>query len=261
VSSTVFGMASEKRTFQAGPLRIRVSTSGGSSRSVPKERLTVDRIVDAALEIMSSDGYDAVTMRSVARRLDTGPASLYAHVANRLELDQLVVNRIAAGIPVPEPDPDAWEQQIRDLAHATVTAFRAHPGSARATLGLVPTEHGALLQAEGMMAILVAGGIKPQLAAWFGDLIALFIGAVAIEESIWMERASNGDGPQSEEEAIAAIQQVFEQLPKDQFPMLTSMAAVMVSGDGARRFEFAVEVLIQGLKALNEQDWAGSVTP
>ena len=249
----------EQRTFQAGPLRIRV-THGSKPPTHPKERLTVERIVDAALEIMSTEGYDAVTMRSVARLLDTGPASLYAHVANRLELDQLVVNRIAAGIAVPEPDAEHWEQQVRDLAHATVAAYRAHPGAAQATMGLVPTEQGALLQAEGLMAILLAGGIEPQLAAWFGDLIALFIGAVAIEEAIWIERASNGDGPQSEEDAIAAIQQVFEQLPQDRFPVLTSMAAVMVSGDGPRRFEFAVEVLIQGLKALNDQDWAGTVT-
>jgi AcrR family transcriptional regulator len=253
VSSTVFGMASEKRTFQAGPLRIRVSTSGGSSRSVPKERLTVDRIVDAALEIMNTEGYDAVTMRSVARKLDTGPASLYAHVANRVELDQLVVNRIAASIGVPEPDPERWEELVRDMGRATLAAYRAHPGSARASLGLVPTEQGALLQAEGLMAVLIAGGIAPQLAAWFGDLIALYTGALAFEEAIWIDRARSGDGPQSEDDAVSAIREVFEALPVDRFPILTSMAGVMVNGGGEERFEFGLDVLIAGLKAINER--------
>jgi len=247
-------MPHESRTFQAGPLRIRVGTSSPAQKEARKERLTVDRIVDAALEIMASEGYDAVTMRSVARRLDTGPASLYAHVANRLELDQHVVNRIAAGIVVPEPDPEHWEDQLRDLGKRTLEAFRAHPGSARASLGMVPSEEGALTQVEGMMAILLAGGIKPQLAAWFGDLMALYVGAVAVEESIWTERAMSGDGPQSEEEAVAAVQQVFESLPDAQFPHLKSMAAVLVTGDGARRFEFAVDVLIEGLKSLNSRE-------
>jgi len=247
-------MPHESRTFQAGPLRIRVGTSTPAQKEARKERLSVDRIVDAALEIMATDGYDAVTMRSVARRLDTGPASLYAHVANRLELDQHVVNRIAAGIAVPEPDPEHWDDQLRDLGRRTLEAFRAHPGSARASLGMVPSEEGALMQAEAMMAILLAGGIKPQLAAWFGDLMALYIGAVAVEESIWTERAKAGAGPQTEEEAVAGIQQLFESLPGDRFPHLKSMAAVLVAGDGARRFEFALDVLIEGLKSLNARE-------
>jgi AcrR family transcriptional regulator len=248
------GSSDGPRTFQAGPIRIRVSTTGSTSREAPKERLTVDRIVDAALEIMSVEGYDAVTMRSVAKRLDTGPASLYAHVANRLELDQYVVNRIAAGIVCPPPDPEHWEDQLRDLGQRTLEAFRAHPGSARASMGLVPSEEGALVQAEGMMAILLAGGIKPQLAAWFGDLMALYVGSVAVEESIWVDRAKAGAGPQSEEDAIEGFRQMFEALPDDRFPHLKSMASVMVAGDGARRFEFAIDVLIAGLKSLNERE-------
>lgn len=245
-------MAADKRSFQAGPLRIRVSTTpGGSRERATKERLTVDRIVDAALEIMAADGYDAVTMRSVARRLDTGPASLYAHVANRVELDQLVVNRIAGAIPVPQPDPARWEDQIRELGRATLEAFRAHPGSARASLGLIPSEEGALLQAEGLMAILVTAGIDPQLAAWFGDLIALYVGAIAVEEAIYVERAGTGEGPQSEEEAIAGFRDIFAALPAGRFPHLRAMAAVMVAGSGEDRFEFGLDVLVEGLKALN----------
>lgn len=121
-------------------------------------------------------------------------------------------------------------------------------------MGLIPTEEGALVQAEGMMAILLAGGIQPQLAAWFGDLMALYVGAVAIEESIWTDRAKAGAGPQSEEEAVASFQQLFASLPDDRFPHLKSMAAVLVAGDGARRFEFALDVLIEGLKSLNARE-------
>ena len=63
----------------------------------PKQRLTADRIVDAALDLMA---YRRATkrrrMRAIAKALDTAPASLYAHVANREELDHLVLDRIAA---------------------------------------------------------------------------------------------------------------------------------------------------------------------
>src|SRR4051794_26358015 len=55
------------------------------------DRLWADGIVTVAVEQLRERGYDAVTMRSIAGELGPGPASLYAHVANRAELDQLVV--------------------------------------------------------------------------------------------------------------------------------------------------------------------------
>ena len=77
------------------PVRVRVTLPSRSERAAPKERLTTERIVDTAMALMAEQGYEAVSMRSLARALDTGPASLYAHVANRDELDQLVIDRIA----------------------------------------------------------------------------------------------------------------------------------------------------------------------
>ena len=65
-----------EKSWQAGPLRIRV-TLPDQEAPRPKERLTVERIVDTAMELMAEKGYDAVSMRSIAKALDTGPASLY----------------------------------------------------------------------------------------------------------------------------------------------------------------------------------------
>ena len=84
--------ASEEITEQVAAAVSRVlGGRKGRARAVPSDRLSADRIVAVAVEQMREHGYDAVTMRSIARELGTGPASLYAHVANRAELDQLVV--------------------------------------------------------------------------------------------------------------------------------------------------------------------------
>src|SRR6478752_5129175 len=99
-------MAGGKRekSWQAGPLRIRVTMPGEPGPAAPKERLTVERIVDAAMALMADQGYDAVSLRSLAKALDTGPASLYAHVANKEEVDQLVLDRISTELTLPTPD-------------------------------------------------------------------------------------------------------------------------------------------------------------
>ena len=244
-----------KKSFRTGPLRVRVGAPG--ERAVPKERLTVDRILDATFEIMRTGGYEAVSMRSVAKALNTGPASLYAHVANREQLDQLVVERIASSVPIPDPDPERWDDQLKQLLVDTLGAYREHPGSARATMGMVPTQVGALRNAEGMMALCLAGGVPAQLAAWFCDLAALYVGAVAVEESIWAERSrvtARDEAEQEWERISAELTELFASLPAADFPILTSLPDVMTSGDGDDRLNFALDVLLGGLKALSSRE-------
>ena len=108
---------------------------------------------------MATQGYDAVSMRSLAKALDTGPASLYQHVANRDELDQLVIDRIASQLHIPEADPDSWVDQLKDVFREMRDLYRAHPGAARAAMAQIPTREGTLRAAEGIMALCLAGGV------------------------------------------------------------------------------------------------------
>lgn len=240
-----------ERQWRAGPVNIRVTTP-----DPPKERLSRERIVDTALAQMAEDGYDAVSMRSIARALQTGPASMYAHVANKDELDQLVIDRIASLVPLPEPDPAQWREQTRQLMRDTLAAYRAHPGSARAAMAAIPTGDGGLKVAEASMAVLIAGGIDPQAAAWFCDLSALYVSGIAAEESIWAQRARAAEaaGQDVDEAAVVAeVHRVFAELPPARFPMITTYADALTAGDGDDRFEFGLDVLIAGLEVVSER--------
>ena len=247
---------SEKRekSWQAGPLRIRVSLPDEPS-SAPKERLTVERIVAAAMDLMAEKGYDAVSMRSLAKALDTGPASLYAHVANKEELDQLVIDRIVAEVEIPEPDPARWDEQLKDLLTSMLGVYRAHPGSARAATAIIPTGQNSVRAMEGLLAIMTVGGISPQAAAWFCDLAALYVGALAVEELVWVERDnSTAAGTEPDHGAIdEQLMAYFRSLPADRYPLVTSMAAAMTNGDGDDRFGFGLDVLVSGLRAVSER--------
>src|SRR5215475_15592084 len=76
--------------------------------SAPRPQLSRDLIVDTAMKLLDADGLDGVSMRRVAEVLGTGPASLYAHVANKDELLDLLLDRVVAEIEVPDPDPQRW---------------------------------------------------------------------------------------------------------------------------------------------------------
>lgn len=243
-----------EKSWQAGPLRIRV-TLPDERPAAPKERLTVERIVDAAMDLMADQGYDAVSMRSLAKALDTGPASLYAHVASKEEVDQLVLDRISSQLTVPEPDAARWDEQLKDVMRQMIALFRAHPGSARAAVGMIPTGLGAMRTMEGILAICDAGGISPQAAAWFCDLSALYVSAIAVEEAVWVERQnSTPAGAEPDHDALdEQLSALMASLPSGQFPFVTATVREMTAGDGEERFEFGLDVLVSGLRAVSDK--------
>jgi len=252
--------ASEDVTEQAAAAVARVfgAAKGRPRASASSERLSADRIVEVAVAQMREHGYDAVTMRSIARELDTGPASLYAHVANRAELDQLVVGWVCSQWHIPDPDPEHWDEQLRTCLIEMLEIYRANPGVARCTLGMVPLQPGLLLVVERLVALLKAGGVVDQHCAWFTDVSSLYVASVAVEEDIWREHlggpgaaASARDAEAAEEAAIEQVRQVFESLPHEHFPLLSSMAATMTQGSPDERFAFGVDLLVGGLKAMS----------
>ena len=236
----------------------RSGAQGRARKATSAERLSTDRIVEVAIDQMRGHGYDAVTMRSIARELGTGPASLYAHVANRGELDQLVVGRVCSQWQIPDPVPERWDDQLRESMVELLEVYRANPGVARCTLGMIPLEPGLLIVSERLLALLKSGEVPDQYAAWFLDVASLYVASVAVEEDIWRERHRGQDPDEAaatehlEEEAVAAeVRKVFESLPAEHFPFLSSLAATLAAGSGDERFAFGVDLLVSGLKAMS----------
>lgn len=210
-----------------------------------KPPITVARITDAALEIVAGEGYDALTMRSVAARLNTGPASLYAHVVNKADLDELIIGRLCTELLLPEPDPATWREQIRDVCAQIRDQYLKYPGISRAALAMAPTNLDVLRVNESMLAILLAGGIHPQTAAWATDTLLLYVSAYALEISLVALRRAHQEDQWvlSRDELIRR----FAALPRDRFPQTTRYAAELTSGTGHERFDFTLGLIVDNL--------------
>lgn len=231
----------------------RGSGLGRARRTASAERLSTERIVDVAIDQMRERGYDAVTMRSIARELETGPASLYAHIAHRAELDQLVVGRVCAQWHIPEPDAEHWDRQLRESMVELLGLYRANPGVARCTLGMIPLDPGLLMVTERLVALLKAGGVSDRHAAWFVDVSTLYVASVAVEEDIWRERAAHQDARAVDEETmVATVRDVFARLPAEHFPWLSSLAGTLTAGNADERFAFGIDLLIGGLRTIGD---------
>jgi AcrR family transcriptional regulator len=214
-----------------------------------KTPLSTEAIVDAGLRVLAKDGLDAVTMRRVAAELDTGPASLYVYVSNRDELCTAMLDRVVGTVPLEDPDPARWREQVHRLMFAMVASMSAHPGIARVALANIPTGGNAIAAAESLLGTLRAGGIADQPAAWGCDILPLIATATAIEGDIYSARV---DG-ETEEEAVERVTAAFSSLPPERFPNLTALVGPLTSGDGDQRLAFAVDCMLDGMLAASRR--------
>src|SRR5882757_5452448 len=107
----------------------RHAQPGADAATAPRKTpITADRITDAALQVIATEGYEALTIRRVAAVLGTGPSSLYAHILNKDDLDDLLIGRLCAEITLPEPDPAAWREQLRDVYAQLRDQYLTYPG-------------------------------------------------------------------------------------------------------------------------------------
>jgi AcrR family transcriptional regulator len=213
----------------------------------PRRRaaITPAQVIDTALDVIATEGYEALTMRRLAGALETGPASLYAHVVNKADLDELLIGRLCAELVLPEPDPAAWREQIRGVCTQIRDQYLRYPGISRAALAMVPTDLETVRVSEGMLAILLAGGVAPQAAAWAIDALLLYVCAYCLEASIVRQRAADAEAAWvvDRDELIRR----FTALPAEAFPNTTRYAAELTAGAGHDRFDFTLGLMIDGL--------------
>ena len=91
------------------------------------DALSKERIVEAAIEILDTEGESALTFRALAARLATGAGAIYWHVANKNDLlaaaTDDVVARVMTGVVGNAEPRDA----IRAIALGVFDAIDAHP--------------------------------------------------------------------------------------------------------------------------------------
>jgi AcrR family transcriptional regulator len=212
-----------------------------------KATLTTEAIVAAAIEVLDEGGVAGLSMRRVAEHLGTGAASLYAHVSGKEELLELVYDALVGQVPLVEPDPATWRDQLRQIMRDFHDVLVSHTDAALAGLGRIPTSPQTMAAAEVLAGIMRAGGLCPLVVALGLDQLVLYVSATAFEDGLFRRGMD-------EEEMLryyAGVHAFYAALPAERYPVLASIAPDMTGHDDAERFSFGLDVLIAGLEAVN----------
>jgi AcrR family transcriptional regulator len=90
----------------------------------PRGSLTPEIILDAA-EAVAEQGFDALSMRAVAARLEAVPMALYNHFATKEQLVAALLDRVLGRFE-PPPESQDWLEDLRRFARAHRRLLSSH---------------------------------------------------------------------------------------------------------------------------------------
>jgi AcrR family transcriptional regulator len=210
-----------------------------------RDPLTQEAIVDAALAVLDADGLDLLSMRHVGRTLNTTAAALYWHVGSKDGLLDLVFDRVVGEQEVPDPEPERWREQLKEVARRMRATILGHRDIVRLSIGRVPLGPNALRYGDRVLAILRAGGLSPELAVAGLHLMFSVVNGFAIDET------GEGGRPPADQPpphaAAAMARSYLASLPADRFPHMVELADQIASADADERFELLLDIYVEGL--------------
>jgi hypothetical protein len=144
---------------------------------------------------------------------------------------------------VPDPDPDRWQEQLKEVARATRQTMLRHRDVVRIAAGRTLTGPNALSFTERVLAILGAGRVPDRLAVYRG--LASIVNGFAIDES------GVGARPPAEQpahdEAARAVRDYLNSLPAERFPNLVALADEFTFTEPDDVFETLLGIYVDGL--------------
>lgn len=202
-------------------------------------------MIEVALKIVDDEGADALTMRSLAERLNSSTATLYRHFPNRAKLVAAVLDRV-----VGELDIDALSGTWREFCEGFITGWfevmTRHRNAAVLMMDELPAGPNSLAAREKWLRVLLDNGFSMDLAARSATTLGHYVHGFAIQ--LGGERADSD----LDDAAYAEISQALD--PRA-YPALTAaLQAGVLPVPLEEEFSFGMELILDSLGRLRGGD-------
>ncbi|MFI9761331.1 TetR/AcrR family transcriptional regulator [Streptomyces sp. NPDC051963] len=206
-----------------------------------KPALTRAGIVSSAVRIMRAEGLQRVTMRRLAKELDTGPASLYVYVANTAELHAAILDELLGEVDLgPAVGGEDWREGIEDVLASYTRLLYQHPSLAQSALVARPSGPNYLKLLETLLALLSQGGVPDGQAAWGVDVLLQVATATAAEHAV-------RDGSPDSEAEWNAVTAAVENVSETEAPHVAALGSELLSGTPRMRATWRINMLLNGI--------------
>jgi AcrR family transcriptional regulator len=219
--------------------------------------LSRDRVLRAAVALADEAGIESLSMRKLAQELGVVPMALYKHVANKDELLDGMIDAIVAEIDPPLADAD-WKRVVRTRILSAREVLLRHPWAALAIEARNQATPAILDYLNSMVGALRAGGFSTDLAHHV--MHAMGSRMLGFSQELFDDKRRAGRSGTVDAEPPAG----FAPEAAARFPHLAAIAtaaahedtSVLGSGcDDQFEFEFALDLLLDGIDRLRQQGW------
>ncbi|HEY2793514.1 MAG TPA: TetR/AcrR family transcriptional regulator [Micromonosporaceae bacterium] len=129
-------------------LRLLWPEPSAITRRGPRPSLTIDAIVESAIELADAGGLDSLTMRQVAEALGVAPMTLYTYVPGKAELLDLMLDSLYASMGRTDTSDRPWRDRVTAVAEENAALFVAHPWAATISTVRPPLGPGQMTKYE-----------------------------------------------------------------------------------------------------------------
>ncbi|MGO4536912.1 TetR/AcrR family transcriptional regulator [Leifsonia sp. 2MCAF36] len=233
----------------------------------PKRELSIERIVDTAIELADAEGLGAVSMSRIASELGFTTMSLYRYVTSKDDVLALMQDAVCE-VPIPPDDAlvgaDAaekdWREGLRRWSMATIEVMRAHPWFPDIPISGIPLMPNNLTVLDWglreMRDLPLSDAEKMSTAL----LLSSYARAVGVVERD-ITRSRQADGPPAYGEAFTAA--LAELVTPERFPDLAPLVSsgTYADADGGEQDDFAygLDRILDGIERYVAQK--GGATP
>ena len=224
-----------------------------AGRRGPKQRLSTEEVVQAAIALADAEGLAALSMRRVAETVGVSPMSLYTYVPSKAELVDLMFDRALGATADPGDGVDGWRAKVAFIARERWALVERHPWFLDLPLHRPPLGPNVLRKAEVLMAALDGAGLAALDISLVAEALQNYI--TGAQQSARDARDAEIRSGITDEQWIEMLRPVLEEhFDAAVYPALARMGearqkAPVSHSERTARFEFGLECMLDGLEA------------
>ncbi len=216
--------------------------------------LSRERVLRTAVVLADDVGIESLSMRKLAQHLGVVPMAIYKHVANKDELLDGMVDVVVGEIAPPVAGTD-WKSAVRRRVLSARFALLRHPWAAQVIESRTAPTPAVLEYLNSMIGIFREGGLSADLTHHV--MHAMGSRMLGFSQELFA-------GPPAADPPAQAV--VARELA-DRYPYVAEIAMAAahtresVVGPGCDdqfEFEFALDLLLDGIAGLHGRNWTSS---
>ena len=210
------------------------------------EALSKARIVEAAIDILDTEGESALTFRALSARLATGSGAIYWHVANKNDLLAATTDDVIARVMTEMVGGAAPAEAIRAIALGLFDAIDAHPWVG-AQLAREPWQSAMLHIFESVGGQVQALGVAERAQFNAASALVNYILGCAGQNAANARLAP----PETDRSTVlASVAARWARLDPTEYPFVRQVAAQLPDHDDREQFLAGIDLILAGIESV-----------